>query len=128
MIYYSDYLELDKILDAQHPESDKVGQPAHEEMLFIITHQAFELWFKQVLFEVGSIIRLLDRDYVPEQDVAVCHSRLRRVNRIMSHLCEQFSLIETMTPSEFMDFRGFLNPASGFGAWSQARDLISRLS
>lgn len=114
MIYYSDYLELDKILDAQHPESDKAGQPAHEEMLFIITHQAFELWFKQVLFEVGSIISLLDRDYVPEQDVAVCHSRLRRVNRIMNHLCEQFSLIETMTPSEFMDFRSFLNPASGF--------------
>ncbi len=114
MIYYSDYLQLDKVLDAQHPESDKHGAPAHEEMLFIITHQTFELWFKQVLFEVGSIIKLLDRDYVPESDVAVCHARLRRVNRIMELLCDQFSLIETMTPSEFMDFRAFLNPASGF--------------
>lgn len=114
MVYYSDYLQLDTLLNAQHPESDKQGAPAHEEMLFIITHQAFELWFKQVLFEVGSIIELLDRDYVPESDVAVCHARLRRVNRIMELLCDQFSLIETMTPSEFMDFRAFLNPASGF--------------
>ena len=114
MVYYSDYLQLDSILNAQHPESDKQGAPAHEEMLFIITHQAFELWFKQVLFEVGYISELLDRDYVPESDVAVCHARLRRVNRIMELLCDQFSLIETMTPSEFMDFRAFLNPASGF--------------
>ena len=114
MVYYSDYLQLDALLNAQHPESDKQGAPAHEEMLFIITHQTFELWFKQVLHEVGSIIELLDREYVPESDVALCHARLRRVNRIMELLCDQFSLIETMTPSEFMDFRAFLNPASGF--------------
>ena len=51
-MYYSDYLQLNKLLDAQHPESFKQGnQPAHDEMLFIIVHQAYELWFKQVLFE-----------------------------------------------------------------------------
>ncbi len=114
MIKYGDYLALDSILDAQHPESDKHGQPAHEEMLFIITHQAFELWFKQVLFELRSVIDLLGRDYVPEADVAMCTARVQRVNRIMEHLVNQFTLIETMTPGEFMDFRGFLNPASGF--------------
>ncbi len=114
MIYYSDYLQLDKVLNAQHPESEKAGTAAHEEMLFIITHQTFELWFKQVLHEVSSVIDLLDRDYVPEADVSLCQARLRRVNRIMEHLCNQFTLIETMTPGEFMDFRSFLNPASGF--------------
>jgi len=114
MIKYGDYLALDKILDAQHMESVKHGQPAHEEMLFIITHQAFELWFKQVLFEMRSVIELLGRDYVPEADINTCTARVQRVNRIMEHLVNQFTLIETMTPGEFMDFRGFLNPASGF--------------
>lgn len=114
MLYYSDYLALDAVLGAQHLESAKHGAPAHEEMLFIITHQTFELWFKQVLFELDSVITLLDRPYVPESDVAVCLARVQRVNRIMEHLAQQFTLIETMTPGEFMEFRAFLNPASGF--------------
>ena len=114
MIYYHDYLKLDSILGSQELESDKHGQHAHEEMLFIITHQAFELWFKQVLFEVESVITMLSAEYVPENNVSICQSRIRRVNRIMEHLCNQFTLIETMTPGEFMDFRAFLNPASGF--------------
>ena len=114
MIYYSDYLELDNLLNAQHLESDKHGQHAHDEMLFIITHQTFELWFKQVLVEVQSVIDLLNKDYVPETEVSICQARIKRVNRIMEHLTNQFVLIETMTPGEFMDFRAFLNPASGF--------------
>lgn len=114
MAYYSEYLALDTLLDSQHPESDKHGHPAHDEMLFIITHQTFELWFKQVLVEVGSVISLLDRDYVPESDVALCLARVQRVNRIMEHLVNQFTLIETMSPGDFMDFRAYLNPASGF--------------
>ncbi len=114
MVYYSDYLALDTLLTSQHCESEKAGSPAHDEMLFIITHQTFELWFKQVLFEVTSIIELLNRTYVPESDVGLCLARLQRVNRIMEHLVQQFTLIETMTPGDFMDFRAFLNPASGF--------------
>lgn len=114
MIYYSDYLKLDELLDSQELESVKAGDPAHEEMLFIITHQAFELWFKQVLHEIGSIIDKMSNDYIPESEVGICHSRIRRVNRIMDLLVNQWSLIETMTPSEFMDFREYLYPASGF--------------
>ncbi|MDZ4746051.1 MAG: tryptophan 2,3-dioxygenase family protein [bacterium] len=114
MLYYADYLALDAVLGAQHPESDKHGAPAHDEMLFIITHQTFELWFKQVLFEVGSIIAKLNSEYVHESEIALCLSRLQRVNRIMEHLAAQFTIIETMSPGEFMDFRHFLNPASGF--------------
>lgn len=114
MLYYADYLALDAVLGAQHPESDKHGAPAHDEMLFIITHQTFELWFKQVLLEVGSVIGILNADYVPESQVGLCLARLQRVNRIMEHLAAQFSIIETMSPGEFMDFRHYLNPASGF--------------
>jgi len=114
MIRYGDYLKIDQLLSAQELESAKHGAPAHEELLFIITHQTFELWFKQVLFEVGSIIALLDREYVPESEMAIVLHRLQRTNKIMAHLAEQFTLIETMTPSQFMEFRNFLNPASGF--------------
>jgi tryptophan 2,3-dioxygenase len=114
MVYYHDYLQLDKILQAQELESEKAGSKAHEEMLFIITHQTFELWFKQVLVELTSVIEVLSQDYVAEAQVSVCLSRIQRTNRIMEHLANQFSLMETMTPGEFMEFRAFLNPASGF--------------
>lgn len=114
MVYYADYLQLDKILNAQELESDKANDHAHDEMLFIITHQAFELWFKQVLCEIGSVIKMLDRPYVPESDIGLCYARVQRVNKIMELLTNQFSIIETMTPGEFMNFRAYLNPASGF--------------
>lgn len=114
MAYYSDYLALDAILSSQHCESAKHGEAAHDELLFIITHQTFELWFKQVLFEIDSVIEILDRTYVPEHEVAISLSRIQRSNRIMEHLASQFTLIETMTPGDFMDFREYLNPASGF--------------
>jgi len=61
MVHYGDYLQLEKILDAQQPESDKLGEPAHDEMLFIVIHQAYELWFKQLLFETGSVIDILQQ-------------------------------------------------------------------
>ncbi|MCB0787023.1 MAG: hypothetical protein KDC02_22785, partial [Flavobacteriales bacterium] len=57
-VYYPDYLQLDKVLNAQDLESVKLGQPAHDEMLFIVIHQAYELWFKQVLHEVGSVMAM----------------------------------------------------------------------
>ncbi len=58
-MHYSDYLQLEKILGAQQPESDKAGEHAHDEMLFIVIHQAYELWFKQLLYETDSVIGLL---------------------------------------------------------------------
>lgn len=114
MIRYGEYLKIEQLLSAQEPESAKHGAEAHEEMLFIITHQTFELWFKQVLHEVASVITLLDRPYVPESDMGTVLHRLRRTNAIMEHLAKQFTLMETMTAGQFMEFRSFLNPASGF--------------
>ena len=57
-IYYGDYLQLDKVLNAQDLESEKNGKIAHDEMLFIITHQAYELWFKQILFELAAVSKV----------------------------------------------------------------------
>ncbi len=60
-VHYSSYLQLEKILDAQHPESYKNELPAHDEMLFIIIHQSYELWFKQIMHEIKSIISIMQK-------------------------------------------------------------------
>ncbi len=113
-MHYAQYLKLDSILDAQKLESDKVGKHAHDEMLFIIIHQAYELWFKQILFELGSIKDIFQEDKVDDQELGTITSRLDRVNKILKLLVDQVTIIETMTPSSFLEFRNLLNPASGF--------------
>ncbi len=128
-VYYGDYLQLHKILDAQYPESFKEGeQPAHDEMLFIIIHQAYELWFKEVLFEVDSAKEILSQPAVNDNTPAlqtVVH-RLNRVITIMRVLIHQIDIIETMTPMDFLDFRDLLRPASGFQSW-QFKTLEAKL-
>lgn len=115
-MYYSSYLQLDKILDAQHLESDKQNKHAHDEMLFIVIHQAYELWFKQILFEVKSVHDIMSKESIndnsPELQVAV--RRLNRVVEILRVLVHQVDILETMTPLDFLDFRDMLRPASGF--------------
>ena len=127
-MHYSDYLELEKILDAQHPESDRQGQPAHDEMLFIVIHQAYELWFRQLLFETDSIISILGQpalnDNSPELQTIV--HRLSRCATILKVLVHQIDIMETMTPMDFLDFRDMLRPASGFQSW-QFKLLEARL-
>jgi tryptophan 2,3-dioxygenase len=119
-VYYGEYLQLDKIIDAQKPESFAEGkEPAHDEMLFIIIHQAYELWFKQILFEVNSVIDILGKpqlnDNSPEMQVVV--HRMQRVVTILKVLVQQIDILETMTPLDFLDFRHMLRPASGFQSW-----------
>jgi tryptophan 2,3-dioxygenase len=118
-VHYSDYLQLDKILDAQFPESDKLQQPAHDEMLFIIIHQAYELWFKQLLYEVDSVSAIMKKpsvnDNSPELQTVV--HRLSRMVSIVKVLVHQIDIMETMTPMDFLDFRDMLRPASGFQSW-----------
>jgi tryptophan 2,3-dioxygenase len=115
-VHYSDYLQLDKILNAQSPESDKLSVPAHDEMLFIVIHQAYELWFKQLLFEVNSVNEIMLKpslnDNSPELQT-VTH-RLSRCIAILKLLVQQIDIMETMTPMDFLDFRDLLRPASGF--------------
>ncbi len=119
-VYYSEYLQLEKITGAQQPESFKEGNiPAHDEMLFIIIHQAYELWFKQILFEVNSVIDIMGKpalnDNSPEMQTVV--HRLTRVVTILKVLVQQIDIMETMTPMDFLDFRDMLRPASGFQSY-----------
>jgi len=115
-VYYSDYLQLDKILNAQEPESAKAGVRADDEMLFIIIHQTYELWFKQMFHEINLVREIFQKDTVEENSADVFNAvhRLRRVSEILKILVDQMTIMETMTPLDFLDFRDFLRPASGF--------------
>lgn len=127
-VHYSDYLQLDKILGAQLRESERLQQPAHDEMLFITIHQAYELWFKQILFEVESVAGIMKKpavnDNSPELQTVV--HRLSRVVSILKVLVHQIDVMETMTAMDFLDFRDMLRPASGFQSW-QFKALEARL-
>lgn len=125
-IQYHDYLKLNQILAGQDPQSAKFGEVAHDEMLFIVIHQVYELWFKQLLHEVESIIALFERPELPDQDMGRVVHRLHRMNEIMKLMISQIPILETMTPLDFLDFRDMLFPASGFQSF-QFRKLEVRL-
>jgi tryptophan 2,3-dioxygenase len=118
-IHYHDYLQLDKILNAQDPESAKSEISAHDEMLFIIIHQTYELWFKQLHHEADSILEIMRKpslnDNSPELQTVV--HRMNRMATILRVLIQQIDVLETMTPMDFLDFRDLLRPASGFQSW-----------
>jgi tryptophan 2,3-dioxygenase len=116
-LYYADYLQLDRLLSCQRPKSQELGQPAHDEMLFIVVHQVYELWFKEILCELDSVLESFDRDYVDEKQVGTAVSRLARISEIQKLLIEQLRVLETMTALDFLDFRNFLYPASGFQSY-----------
>ncbi|HET7675267.1 MAG TPA: tryptophan 2,3-dioxygenase family protein [Gammaproteobacteria bacterium] len=103
---YSGYLCLDTLLSAQRPLSDP---PHHDEMLFIIQHQISELWIKLMLHEIGAAI-----DFVRRDELEPCFKILARVKLIQNQLFDQWGVLETLTPSEYAEFRGVLGTASGF--------------
>lgn len=112
--YYGDYLQLDKILTAQAPESAKYAAEAHDETLFIIVHQVYELWFKQILHELKAVMAVFAADEVKDEQLTGIVHKLKRVISIQQLLNQQIAIIETMTPQDFMAFRDYLVPASGF--------------
>ncbi|MGH1362421.1 MAG: tryptophan 2,3-dioxygenase family protein [Calditrichia bacterium] len=111
---YGSYLGLEKILDSQDRKSAEFGEPAHDETLFIIIHQTYELWFKQILHELESVLQMFQNDFVDEKRIGVAVSRLNRVVEIQKVLIDQIRILETMTPLDFLEFRNYLTPASGF--------------
>jgi len=113
-VHYKEYLQLEKILNAQNLRSEEVGDPAHDEMLFIIVHQAYELWFKQILHELTAVRNDFKMDVIDERRIFKAVERLNRVVEIQSLLIKQIEVLETMTPLDFLDFRSYLFPASGF--------------
>ncbi|MDP4129998.1 MAG: tryptophan 2,3-dioxygenase family protein [Bacteroidota bacterium] len=118
-LHYADYLKLDLILKAQELRSDQLQAHAHDEMLFIVIHQTYELWFKQLLYEVDSVKAILQKpslnDDSPELQIIV--HRLHRIHTILKLLVQQIEVMETMSPMDFLDFRDMLRPASGFQSW-----------
>jgi tryptophan 2,3-dioxygenase len=108
---YGSYLHIDELLAQQVPESDP---PAHDELLFITIHQVYELWFKLLLHEVGSVRdRLLNAGSDGDAMWQARHL-MRRVVAVEQVLIAQLPVLETMTPQDFLDFRALLAPASGF--------------
>jgi tryptophan 2,3-dioxygenase len=105
-ITYGSYLAVDELLALQRPRSEG---PEHDEMLFIVIHQVYELWFKQVLHEVDRVMVLLDK-----RDPYRAQHSLKRILTILKVLVAQLDILETMTPLEFQSFRARLEAASGF--------------
>jgi tryptophan 2,3-dioxygenase len=113
---YGSYLALDELLAAQRPLSDE-----HDEMLFIVIHQVYELWFKQLIHELGHLQDRLEAGDTPH----VLHT-LKRVLTVLKVAVAQIDVLETMTPRQFLGFRGRLDAASGFQS-AQFRELEAML-
>ncbi|EDM00854.1 tryptophan 2,3-dioxygenase, isoform CRA_b [Rattus norvegicus] len=104
-LIYGDYLQLEKILNAQELQSEIKGNKIHDEHLFIITHQAYELWFKQILWELDSVREIFQNGHVrDERNMLKVMTRMHRVVVIFKLLVQQFSVLETMTALDFNDF------------------------
>ncbi|MTA92532.1 MAG: tryptophan 2,3-dioxygenase, partial [Actinobacteria bacterium] len=112
-ITYISYLKVDELLELQQPESD--GE--HDEMLFIVIHQTYELWFKQMLHEIAEVQKTLAAGS-SHRSLAI----LGRVRTIMKTCVSQLDILETMTPLQFNTFRGRLQSSSGFQS-AQFREL-----
>jgi tryptophan 2,3-dioxygenase len=111
---YASYLKIDELLSLQQP----LSEPAHhDELLFIIIHQVYELWFRQLLHEIEAALTALDAD-----NLLRVQKHFRRIHTIQRLLEQQVDVLETMTPQEFNAFRSGLNPASGFQS-AQFREI-----
>lgn len=113
-ISYSEYLQLNKLLSSQKLRSGVADQIVPDEHLFIIIHQAYELWFKQIIFDIDHVRNLLDTKIVDETKTLQIVSLLERTVRILKLLVDQMLILETMSPLDFVEFRKYLASASGF--------------
>jgi tryptophan 2,3-dioxygenase len=111
---YTEYLKINELLALQQPLSEG---PEHDEMLFIVIHQVYELWFKEILHELDHLVGLLARD-----DGARARGTLKRILTILKVMVAQLDILETMTPLEFLSFRDRLESGSGFQS-HQFREL-----
>ena len=105
-VTYASYLKVDELLSLQQPRS---AGPEHDEILFIVVHQVYELWFKELLHEIDRVAWLLTND-----DTHRAQHTLKRILTILKVMVAQLDILETMTPLEFLSFRERLEAASGF--------------
>src|SRR4051812_13564607 len=115
-VTYSSYLSLDQLLDSQHPATDE-----HDELLFVIIHQVYELWFKQILHEAAELQRRLEGG-----NGAGALATARRIAKILKTIVGQLDVLETMTPRQFASFRPALGTSSGFQS-NQFREIEATL-
>lgn len=113
-IHYHEYLKIDSLLGIQNLRSTELGQTAHDELLFITVHQAYELWFKQIIFELDSVLEVFSAHPIEEKNMAIASARIDRIVSILKLIMGQIDVMETMTPLDFLEFRDYLYPASGF--------------
>lgn len=106
---YISYLKVDELLQLQQPQSDGPNGPEHDELLFIVIHQTYELWFKQIIHELGALQTALESG-----DTHRSLGLLGRIRTIMKTCVAQVDILETMTPLQFNSFRGRLQSSSGF--------------
>ncbi len=127
-LYYSDYIELEKVLNSQHPRSFSSWEDGNDEMLFIIVHQVYELWFKQIIFELNLVRHIFTQGRINDNsdDLSRVVHKLKRVGKILELINQQISVLETMTALDFLEFRNILLPASGFQS-KQFRLIEARL-
>lgn len=125
-VTYYDYLKLTTLLSAQVPRGPEFGLKAHDEMLFIVVHQTYELWFRQILWELESVLEIFRGEDVHESQMGLACARLERIYEIQKLINQQIDVLETMTPLDFMDFRDALFPASGFQSfqWRAIETLL----
>src|SRR4029079_3028641 len=117
-VTYTSYLALDELLAGQRPlSSGEDGTPAHDELLLIVSHQVYELWFKQLVHELTEVQRTLEGG-----DTDTTLHLLNRVLKILKTLVAQIDVLETMTPLQFTSFRDRLESASGFQS-AQFREI-----
>ncbi len=119
---YWDYLQLDHLLDLQGGLEEDEGLLMPDELHFIIVHQVFELWFKLILRELRLARDHLAAPRVPEESIPFVVHHMRRVSEILELAVEQFRVMETLTPQDFLAFRDKLTPASGFQSY-QLREI-----
>lgn len=120
-IDYKGYLQLESLLTSQKPLST-----AHDEMMFIVVHQTYELWFKLILFELDRVQKIFAGKVVKDSDLRTVSASLGRMVETMKLLVKQLDIMETMTPLDFLDFRHVFRSASGFQSM-QFRELEMRL-
>lgn len=119
---YADYLRLDEMLALQGGLERDESKLTNHEVLFIVVHQVYELWFKLVVRELRAARDILKMDPVPDQQLSLAIAGLRRVREVLEQAANHFRLVETLTTRDFLDFRDKITPASGFES-AQMREM-----
>ena len=114
---YGNYLRLEEMLQLQEGPSGYSPAPCNDEKHFIIVHQAFELWFKLIISELKEVHKLMDSNNISEQSMPKIVHHLKRVTEVFNLMSQQWKVMETLTPQDFLSFRDRLGTSSGFESW-----------